>query len=321
MGTALPENCVPNDALAAKFNLDTSDAWIRPRTGIAQRYLADETEHASTLGTAAARAAMADAGVLAEDIDLLIVATMSPDYPFPAVACQMQHALGLGNIGAFDVHAACSGFVYALEVGTRMVQSGAYTNVLVVGAEKMSSIVDWEDRATCVLFGDAAGAAVLKPATAPGQGVLACDLGSNGANPEWLCTPAGGSNMPITEGVLAEKNQYLKMQGREIFKVAVRCMAGSIQRVLDQAGVGIEDVQCLVPHQANTRIIEALAKHLNFPKERCYLNIHNYGNTSAASIPLALAEARTKGAFKPGDLVLLTAFGGGLTWASTLIKW
>lgn len=319
IGTHTPPQCISNDQLPA--HLETSDEWISSRTGIRQRYIAPAEVQGSDMAVHAARAAIADAGLQLEDIDLLIVGTMSPDYPFPATACLVQGKLGMRPIAAFDVHAACSGFIYILEVATRMMQSGAYRNALIIGAEKMSSVLDWQDRGTCVLFGDGAGAAVLSRSTTPQVGVIDCLLCADGARPELLYCPAGGSVQPVNAQTIADRNQFLKMNGKEIFKVAVRLMAEAAEQILSRNGLTFEDVDCVIPHQANVRIIDSLAKHAGIPKEKFVLNIDRYANTSAASIPLALHEAYAQGRIQSGQNILLVAFGGGLTWATSLIRW
>lgn len=269
----------------------------------------------------AGRKAIADAGLSEADIDLLILGTMSPDYNFPSTACLVQAKLGLGNIPSFDVHAACSGFLYTLEVGTRMLQSGNYKHALIIGSEKMSSILDWEDRETCVLFGDGAGAAVLSCSETPDIGIIDNILAVDGSNPDLLYTPAGGSVQAIDAEALAQRDNFLKMKGKEVFKSAVRRMAEISDKILEQNNISVNDIACIIPHQANIRIIDSLAKHMGVPTDKCFLNIDRYGNTSAASIPIALHEAKNSNRFKKGDYILLVAFGAGLTWAASLIKW
>ena len=319
LGIYTPARNVTNDDLSQV--MATTDEWIRTRTGIAARRIAAEGECTSDLGVKAAQAAMADAGVGIEDIDLLIVATMSADMLFPSTACVVQGKLGFGQITAFDITAACSGFLYALETATRMLQSGAYRKALVIGAEKMSNILDWEDRATCVLFGDGAGACVLTRDDTPGQGVLECILRADGARPELLYMPAGGTAKPASKDTVEGREHFLKMNGKEIFKVAVRDMGKVALDVLAKAGVSPDEVACFIPHQANVRIIESMAQRMGVSMDKFLINIDRYGNTSAASIPIALYEARESGRIKPGDYVLLAAFGAGLTWGASLIKW
>lgn len=319
MGMYVPEQCLGNDQLPA--SLETSDAWIRPRTGIEQRYLATENQATSDLAVEAARQAIESAGIGKEEIDLIIVGTMSPDHPFPSTACMLQGKLGLNQVGAFDVHAACSGFIYVLEVGMRLMQSGRYRNALIVGAEKMSSVVDWQDRSTCVLFGDGAGAAILSLQETPGYGILDNLMCADGSRGDLLCCPAGGSAKPATIQTLDAREGFLKMNGKEIFKVAVRLMAEACEKILARNGMTFDDVDCVIPHQANVRIIDSLAKHAGIPREKCFVNIDRYANTSAASIPIAMTEALRQGRIRKDSIILLVAFGGGLTWATSLIKW
>ena len=288
---------------------------------ISERRIAAEGENPSDMGVKAAEIAIARAGLCTADIDLVICATMTPDMPFPSTACLIAAKLGHREIPAFDIAAACSGFIYLLHVGDLMLRSGAYRNVLVVGTEKMSGILDWTDRGTCVLFGDGAGAAVLSKCDEPDVGILGDVIGADGSNPELLYCPAGGAAKPATALTVSNREHYLRMNGKEVFKLASRVMAASCEKVLAKCGVASDEVACFVPHQANIRIIEAVAKQLGVGMDRFPLNLDRYGNTSAASIPLALEEAWREGRFKSGDHVLLVAFGAGLTWGATLIKW
>jgi len=320
VGVHTPERRVTNEELSR--TVDTSDEWIRTRSGIGERRIAGPGENPSDMGAKAAAQAMERAGVGPADIDLLVVATMTPDLPFPSTACLVQAKLGLRrDIPCFDIAAACSGFIYALQVVADMVRGGRYRRALVVGAEKLSSVVDWTDRSTCVLFGDAAGAAVVEPCDEPGVGILANLLGADGSNAELLWAPAGGSAKPASAETLAAREHYLRMNGKEIFKLAVRVMAGSCEKVLAEAGVTSDQVACFIPHQANIRIIEAVAAQLGLGMDRFPLNLECFGNTSAASIPLALEQAWREGRIRHGDLVLMVAFGAGLTWGATLIRW
>ena len=279
------------------------------------------------MGVQAGRRALADARVAAADIDLLIVATITPDMPMPAVACIIQHKLGLPTASAcFDLNAACSGFIYALDTACAMLASGRYHRALVIGAEKLSSIVDWKDRATCVLFGDGAGAIVLGPSPDPTggpvrRGLLGTRLGTYGASADLLCIPAGGSSLPPSAKTLAAGGHFMKMKGREIFKTAVRAMEEAARDILEQHGVGTNQIALVIPHQANSRIIEAIAQYLELPMDRFFINLDRFGNTSAASIPIALDEARRAGRIKTGDISLLVAFGAGLTYGSALVRW
>jgi 3-oxoacyl-[acyl-carrier-protein] synthase-3 len=319
LGSYAPAKRLSNDDLT--HLVDTSDEWIRSRTGIRERRIAAHEESSSDMGVAAARLALADAKLKAEDVDLIIVGTMTPDLPFPATACILQHKLGLRTVPAFDVGAACSGFLYILEVGAAMLRAGPYKTVLVVGAEKMSSVLDWQDRSTCVLFGDGAGAAVLTRSEQPGVGVLGSLLRADGSDVALIHMPGGGSASPTTHASVEERKHFLKMNGKEVFKVAVREMEKVILDLLGQHQLTPAQIGCVVPHQANIRILEALSGRMGVPLERFIINIDRYGNTSAASIPLALDEARATGRIKPGDYVVLVAFGAGLTWGATLLKW
>lgn len=314
-----PERRLTNEELAK--TVDTTDEWIRSRSGITERRIAAPGENSSDMGVKAAEMAMARAGVTKDDIDLVICATMSPDMPFPSTVCLIAAKLGMKEVPAFDITAACSGFIYLLQVANHMLRAGEYRNVLIVGAEKLSSVIDWQDRGTCVLFGDAAGAAVLSKSQTPYVGILGNVLGADGTNPELLYCPAGGSARPASAETVANREHYLRMNGKEIFKLATRVMASSCEKVLQKCGVTTEQVACVIPHQANLRIIEAVAKQLGVGMEKFPINLDRYGNTSAASIPLALEEAWREKRFKHGDYILLVAFGAGLTWGSTLIKW
>ena len=320
IGVHTPERKLMNADLAAM--VDTSDEWIKTRSGISERRIAGAGENPSDMGAKAANQALGRAKVAAADVDLLIVATMTPDVPFPSTACLLQAKLGLRrDIPCFDVSAACSGFVYALQVAKDMMRGGAYRRALVVGAEKLSSVVDWSDRTTCVLFGDGAGAALLETTATPDVGLLGNILGADGSNAELLHCAAGGSAAPATAESLREGRHFLRMNGKEVFRHAVRVMAESCERVLAKCGVRSEQVAWFIPHQANIRILEAVASQLNVGMERFPSNLGRYGNTSAASIPLALEEAWKDGKIRHGDLVLIVAFGAGLTWGATLLRW
>jgi 3-oxoacyl-[acyl-carrier-protein] synthase-3 len=302
--------------------VDTSDEWIKTRSGIAERRIAAPGENPSDMGAKAAAQALERAGLTPADVDLLIVATMTPDIPFPSTACLLQAKLGLRrDIPCFDVSAACSGFVYALQVAKDMMRSGAYRRTLVVGSEKLSSVVDWSDRTTCVLFGDGAGAVLLETTPEKNVGLLGNLLGADGNNAELLHCAGGGSAAPATADSLRDGKHFLRMNGKEVFRHAVRVMAESCERVLAKCDVKSEQVAWFIPHQANSRILEAVASQLNVSLDRFPSNLERYGNTSAASIPLALEEAWTDGKLKHGDLVLIVAFGAGLTWGATLLRW
>ncbi len=320
VGIHVPERRVTNEELSR--TMETTDEWIRSRSGIGERRIAAVDENPSDMGAKAALQALERAGLKAEDIDLLIVATMTPDLPFPSTACLLQAKLGLRkDIPCFDIAAACSGFVYGLQVTSDMLRSGRYRRALIVGAEKLSSVVDWTDRSTCVLFGDAAGAAVLEASDTPGYGILASELGADGANAELLYAAAGGSAKPATSETVSGREHCLKMNGKEIFKLAVRVMAGACERVLKAAGVTSAEVSVIIPHQANIRIIEGVADQLGLGMDRFPLNLDRYGNTSAASIPLALEQAWREGRIRHNDLILMVAFGAGLTWGALLLRW
>jgi 3-oxoacyl-[acyl-carrier-protein] synthase-3 len=318
LGSYAPERVLTNRDL--EQIVETSDEWIVTRTGISERRIAAPGETTADLSLRAAARALADSGVAPADIDLVIVATTTADAPFPATASLVQHGLGLTRAGGFDLAAACSGFIYGLAVGAQFVETGLYRHVLVVGAERLSSITNWRDRSTCVLFGDGAGAAVLGP-VGEGEGFLSFDLGSDGSGAESLMVQGGGYGHPLVTGSEEELPSSIYMAGGEVFKFAVRVAEESTQRVLQRAGMGVEDIDLFVPHQANIRIIDAAAKRLGLPEERVFANVARYGNTSAASIPLALDEARSEGRLRPGQTVALVGVGAGLTWASCIMRW
>ncbi len=320
MGAHIPEKIVTNFDLEKM--VDTTDEWIRTRTGIRERHVAEKGQKASDLALPAAREAIRDAGLEVKDIDMIIVATITPDAFFPSTACNLQHSLG-AKCGAFDMAAACSGFPYALGAAEGFVRSGMYKNVLVVGTEVLSSFVDWTDRSTCVLFGDGAGAAVVSrvESNPPSHGVLSTYLGADGSQAEILKVPAGGSALPPSEETVKNRMHYLKMQGTEVFKIAVRTMEVAVNEVLKKSGLKHQDVDCLIPHQANMRILQAVAERLELPLEKVFINVEKYGNMSSASTIVALYEAVKQGRVKKGDHIVLVAFGGGLTWAATAIKW
>ncbi len=300
--------------------VDTSDEWIRERTGIRERRIAEEGEAASDLALMAAHEALKSAGLKARKLDLIIVATVSGDMPLPSTACILQHKLGAKKAAAFDVNAACSGFIYALSAADAFIRAGTHERVLVVGAEVLSRITDWTDRSTCVLLGDGAGAAVLE-ADKGDRGILSVKLNADGSMWDLLHIPAGGSRMPATEETVKKRLHYMKMRGNETFKVAVRTLEKLVLSTLKEHRLEPEDIALLIPHQANHRIISATAKRLGLGLDRVMINLDRYGNTSAASIPIALDEAVRSGRVRKGDYIILEAFGGGLTWASALIKW
>ncbi|MGI6376653.1 MAG: beta-ketoacyl-ACP synthase III [Anaerolineae bacterium] len=317
-GKCVPEKVVTNDDLAAV--LDTSDAWIVERTGIRQRHIAADGQATASLALGAARAALERADADPRDLDLIIVATMTPDHPMPAAACQVQNALGAARAGAFDLNAGCSGFVYALAMGQAAIEAGSYRSVLVIGADTMSAVVNWQDRATAVLFGDGAGAVLLR-ATDEEHGVLASLLGADGAGDELLMIPAGGSAQRASPETVAAGLHTLQMNGRQVYRFAARVLPEAAEAVARDAGLSLDDVDWIIPHQANARIIEAAAQRLQMPLERFVINVDAYGNTSAASVPIALCEAADDGRLQPGQHVVLVGFGAGLTWAAAAVRW
>jgi 3-oxoacyl-[acyl-carrier-protein] synthase III len=317
-GTAVPAKILTNADLEQR--VDTTDAWIVERTGIRERHIAATSETTASLAIDAGTAAIKHAGITPDAIDLLIVATATPEQPIPHTGAFVGEGLGL-RCGSFDLGAGCAGFVYMLVVGSSLLTTGDLDHVLIVGAEIVTRLIDPDDRATCVLFGDGAAALVLSRSPDEGPGVLAWDLGCDGSAAGLLEIRAGGSRMPATPETIAAGEQYLKMQGQEVFRRAVRAVVDSARTTLDRAGVASSDVAWFVPHQANIRIIESAASRLGFDEERTIVNIDRYGNTSAASIPIALAEAADDGRLREGDLVLMSGFGAGMTWASALIRW
>ena len=318
IGVCLPERVLTNDELAQM--VDTNDDWIQERTGIRERRIAAPDQAASDLGVAAAREALANAGVTAQQIDLIIVATATSDMQFPSTACVIAEKLGLDTTPAFDVTAGCTGFIYALTIGSQFIVNGFYRNVLVIGAEVLSKVTNWTDRETCILLADGAGAVVLGPVAAD-QGILAMKLGADGAGGKDLSLPAGGSRLPLTAEGLAANLNKLHMNGSEVFKFAMKMLPEVTGQALALAGLTVEDVALFVPHQANLRIIEAAARRMDLPIDRFMVNLDRYGNTSSASIPIALHEALLTGRIKPGDALVLTGFGAGLTWGAVVLRW
>lgn len=317
LGAYLPEKVLTNFDLEKM--VDTTDEWIRTRTGIRERHIAAEGQATSDLALPAAQEALRSAGLTPQQLDLIIVATISPDMLFPSTACYLQKKLG-ASCGAFDMAAACSGFPYALSVAEGFVKSGLYKHVLVVGAEVVSKFINWKDRATCVLFGDGAGAAIVTTSK-DGHGILASYLGADGNQSDILQIPAGGSAIPPSEESVKNGLHYLRMAGPELFKIAVKTMEQAVREVLKHENLTVNDLKCLIPHQANDRILKAVADRLKIPYEKVFINVDRYGNMSSASTPIALYEAVKTGVIQKGDYVVLVAFGGGLTWAANLIKW
>lgn len=317
-GSYLPERILTNADLEKL--VDTSDEWITSRTGIRERHIAASDQAASDLGAEAAKRALETAKVAPEDVDMIIVASITPDMPFPSTACFVQKAIGARNAACFDLSAACCGFLFGLETGRQFIASGTVNTALIIAAEKLSCITDWEDRDTCVLFGDGAGAAVLQ--SRPGKrGLIASVMASDGNLGHLLNLPGGGSRNPASEQTLKDRLHYIKMAGKEVFKYAVSCMLSASERALEQCGMTIDQVDCLIPHQANKRIVQAVGTRLGAPIEKYYMNMDRCGNMSAASVAVALDEAIRKGFVKNHDIVLLMAFGGGFTSGATILEW
>jgi 3-oxoacyl-[acyl-carrier-protein] synthase-3 len=318
VGSYVPEKILTNADLEKM--VETSDEWITTRTGIKERRIAAANEFTSDIAAQAARRAMAMAGVTPDQIDLIIVATITPDMPFPNTACLVQQKIGAPRCPAFDIEAACSGFIYALEIGQQFIASRAYETVLVIGAEKLSSITNWKDRNTCVLFGDGAGAAILQNRPFS-HGLLTAALGSDGGKAELLSMPGGGSRCPASPQTVQDGLHFLRMDGKETFKNAVQAMCSAANEVLRRCEIDITKIKCVIPHQANRRIIDAVGERLGATPEQVFVNLHKYGNTSAASVAIALDEAVASGKIQRGDLILIVAFGAGLTWGAAIIEW
>lgn len=319
LGVAVPDKVVSN----ADFEktLDTSDQWIVERTGIRERRIAGAEQSLASLSQAATLIALQQAGITPLDLDAIVLGTATPDRLLPSTACDLQALIGADNAAAFDISAACPGFIFGLTVAEGLLATGQYTNVLVVGAEKLSTITDYTDRSTAILFGDGAGAAVLRPASGTGRGLLSTFIKSDGKLAPLLYRPGGGSCDPISEKVVRERSHFIKMAGREVFKAAVLAMSESCDVALERAGVSADQIDLLIPHQANIRIIEATARHAGVPMEKVMVNVDRFGNTSSASIPLAIDQAVREGRIKPGSLLLLVAFGAGFTWGSVVVRW
>jgi 3-oxoacyl-[acyl-carrier-protein] synthase-3 len=317
-GSYLPEKILTNEELSR--TVDTSDEWITTRTGIKQRRIAAKDEHTSDMAAKAALQAIEQAKISLAEIDLILVATATPDMLFPATACFVQKKIGATNAACLDISAACAGFLFGVEIAQQFITSHTYDTVLVIGADKLTAITNWTDRNTCILFGDGAGAAILRH-RGGSHGVISTHIGSDGQYTDILFMPGGGSRCPITRENVDLNLQTIHMIGKEVYKHAVTAMLSAAQKALEQAGLRIEDIACVIPHQANMRIIEAIADRLRIPVERFYVNLDRYGNTSAAAVAIALDEANRSGRIKPGDYILMVVFGGGLTWASTVIEW
>lgn len=318
VGSYVPERVLRNADLEKM--VETSDEWITTRTGIKERRLAADNEFTSDMAAKSALRAMQNGGITADEIDLIIVATITPDMPFPATACLVQQKIGARRAAAFDVEAACSGFIYALEIGQQFIMSRTYNTVLVIGAEKLSTIVDWTDRNTCVLFGDGAGAAILQHRP-DAHGLLTACMGADGSQAELLCMLGGGSRCPATADSVKARLHFLRMDGKETFKNAVTAMLTAAQEALRRCELDISQIKCFIPHQANRRIIDAVGERLGVKPEQVFVNLEKYGNTSAASVAIALDEAVQTGRIQRGDLVLLLVFGAGLTWGAAVIEW
>src|SRR5262252_5618411 len=318
VGSYVPAKILTNADLEKM--VDTTDEWITTRTGITERRIAARDEFTSDLGAQAALKAMQRAGVTGEQIDLIVVATITPDMPFPSTAALIQHKIGAHRAAAFDLEAACSGFIYGLEVAQQFIMSRTYDTVLVIGAEKLSSIVDWKDRNTCVLFGDGAGAAVLQNRP-NAHGLLTAVMGADGRKADLLFMAGGGSRCPATTESVASRLHYLRMEGKETFKNAVQAMQTAAEEAMRRCEIDITRIKCIIPHQANRRIIDAVGERLGAKPEQLFVNLHKYGNTSAASVAIALDEAASSGRLHRGDLILLIVFGAGLTWGAAVIEW
>jgi 3-oxoacyl-[acyl-carrier-protein] synthase III len=318
-GRGVPARVMTNHDFAA-LGIETSHEWIVERTGISERHIAEEGVTTCSMAADASRIAMSRAGIGPGDLDVIIFSTATPDRLLPATAVDLQAELGASRAAGFDISAACSGWLYGLTVGEGLIAAGSARNVLVIGAEKMSAIVDWKDRSTCVLFGDGAGAAIMQPREGGDRGILSSYMKSDGNLAELLYRPSGGATFPMTEAILTDRSHLVKMAGREVFKAAVRSMADAADHALKGAGLAGSDIDLMIPHQANVRIIESTAKHAGIPMDKVYVNVDRYGNTSSASIPIALDEAIEAGRVKPGSTVLMVAFGAGFTWASMVVR-
>ena len=318
VGMYAPEKVLTNAELARMLN--TTEEWIEAMSGIKERHIAAPSQATSDLGTIAAQRALARAGVSPDEVDLIIVSTSTPDMQFPSTACIIQERLGIKNIPAFDLTAVCSGFVYALTVGAQFIANEFYRTVLVIGTEAVSRVINWSDKDTCMLIGDGAGAVVLRQVPS-GYGILSAKLGADGSGASFMMVPAGGSRKPATAEVIEQKMNKIQMNGSEVFKFAMKKLPEVTEQALELANLHTEDLKLIIPHQANRRIIEAAARRMDLPLEKFLLNVEHYGNTSSATIPIALHEALETGRIESGDLIALTGFGGGLTWGSLIMRW
>ena len=318
VGMYAPEKVLTNAELAGMLNV--TEEWIETMSGIRERHIAAPSQAASDLGAVAAQRALAQAGVSSDEVDLIIVSTSTPDMQFPSTACIIQERLGIKNVPAFDLTAVCSGFVYALTVGAQFIANEFYRTVLVIGTEAVSRVINWSDKDTCMLIGDGAGAVVLRQVPS-GYGVLSAKLGADGSGASFMMVPAGGSRKPTTAEVIEKKMNKIQMNGQEVFKFAMKKLPEVTEQALELANLHTEDLKLIIPHQANRRIIEAAARRMDLPLEKFMVNVERYGNTSSATIPIALHEALETGRIKSGDLIALTGFGGGLTWGSLIMRW
>ncbi len=319
IGSYLPERILTNKDL--EKIVETNEEWIFTRTGIKERRIAAEGEMPSDMSVKASEKAMAMAGITAADIDMIVVATITPDMPFPCTAAIVQGKIGAKNAFCFDLEAACSGFIFAMETARNYIATGSVKTALVIGAEKISAITDWTDRGTCIIFGDGAGAVILQESNGSNGNIRSTVMASDGTLGDLLKMPGGGALHPASHKTVDDRLHFLKMTGKEVFKHAVRCMGDVGQKALEKCGLAYEDVDCLIPHQANIRIIEAIAERVKAPPEKVFINLERVGNISAASIPVAMDEALKSGRIKKGDIILAVAFGGGFTWGATVLEW